>query len=40
MEIAIVRENNKKNFMDDRRRSLYEKKSVFKLHPPSYGKRI
>lgn len=40
MEIAIVRENNKRNFMNDRRGLLYEEKSVFKLHPPSYGKRI
>lgn len=40
MEIAIVRENNKRNFMNDRRRLLYEEKSVFKLHSPSYGKRI
>ena len=40
MEIAIVRENNKRNFMNDRRRLLYEEKSVFKLRSPSYGKRI
>ena len=30
MEIAIVRENNKRNFMNDRRRLLYEEKTVFK----------